>query len=76
MEKLKLHDTCGIHNLHGMPSVISALASVVMCAIASGEVYGEERYIHNLTIYCDLLLYEFNIEQHPYSDVQHLFLAV
>ena len=60
-EKLKLHDTCGIHNLHGMPGVISALASVVMCGIASNEVYGEERYLCNPNtngslIFCNLNL--------------------
>ena len=39
-EKIKLHDTCGINNLHGMPGVISALASVVLCAIATEDMYG------------------------------------
>jgi len=40
-DKMKLHDTCGINNLHGMPGVISALASAVMCGIATKDMYGE-----------------------------------
>ena len=32
-----LHDTCGVNNLHGMPSIIGALWSVVMAAIASED---------------------------------------
>ena len=39
-DKMKLHDTCGINNLHGMPGVISALASAVMCGIATEAMYG------------------------------------
>ncbi len=39
-DKLKLHDSCGILNLHGGPGVFSGLLSIVMCAVATKEVYG------------------------------------
>ena len=32
-EKFNLHDSCGINNLHGIPSVIGSLASIVLVAI-------------------------------------------
>jgi len=35
-EKIHLHDTCGIHNLHGMPSLMGALISVALPNIVPG----------------------------------------
>uniref|UniRef100_A0A3P9JU39 Rh family, B glycoprotein (gene/pseudogene) n=1 Tax=Oryzias latipes TaxID=8090 RepID=A0A3P9JU39_ORYLA len=39
--KLKIQDTCGIHNLHGMPGVLGAIVGAVTASLASREVYGE-----------------------------------
>uniref|UniRef100_A0A8C2BX68 Ammonium transporter Rh type B-like n=1 Tax=Cyprinus carpio TaxID=7962 RepID=A0A8C2BX68_CYPCA len=38
--KLKIQDTCGIHNLHGMPGVLGAVVGAVTSALASPAVYG------------------------------------
>ncbi|CAJ0939730.1 unnamed protein product, partial [Mesorhabditis belari] len=40
-EKLGMHDTCGVHNLHGMPAVIAAFASVAMALYYNPEDYGK-----------------------------------
>merc|ERR1739838_15851 len=37
--RLRIHDTCGVHNLHGMPAIIAALGSAVASAVAKPEVY-------------------------------------
>jgi len=34
VESMGLHDSCGIHNLHGMPSLVGGLVSVVYAATA------------------------------------------
>ena len=31
MERAGLSDTCGVHNLHGLPALVGGLASVVLC---------------------------------------------
>jgi ammonium transporter Rh len=40
-KKLHTHDTCGVHNLHGMPAVIGAILSCVMAGLATKEAYGD-----------------------------------
>jgi len=37
--RLKIHDTCGVHNLHGMPAIIAAIGSAVASAVANQGVY-------------------------------------
>jgi ammonium transporter Rh len=32
-DKMSLHDTCGVNNLHGMPAILAAIVSIVTCAI-------------------------------------------
>jgi len=38
--KIGLLDTCGVHNLHGMPSVFGAFCSVVLAGIGHHSQYG------------------------------------
>ncbi|XP_055310101.1 ammonium transporter Rh type A isoform X2 [Sitodiplosis mosellana] len=39
MSKLRIHDTCGVHNLHGLPAVLSAAFSIFYAWIASIDNY-------------------------------------
>ena len=38
-KKLHLDDTCGIHNLHAMPGLIGAIASIISTAAIPYENY-------------------------------------
>ena len=40
-QKLKIQDTCGVHNLHGMPGVLGAIVGAVTAALATKDVYGD-----------------------------------
>ena len=37
--RLALFDTCGVHNLHGMPGVLGAIVSAIVLVTASSDDY-------------------------------------
>jgi len=39
LKNLKIHDSCGVNNLHGMPGLFGGLLSVLMAGIASPDSY-------------------------------------
>ena len=44
LKKIYLHDTCGVHNLHGIPGVISGIAGAIVAAVATREIYRDNKY--------------------------------
>lgn len=40
----RLHDTCGVHNLHGLPAILAAIVAAIMAAASSEEVYHASVY--------------------------------
>jgi len=39
--KLSLDDTCGVHNLHGLPGLLGAIGGAISAGVAGDESYGE-----------------------------------
>lgn len=38
---LKIHDTCGVNNLHGMPGLISGFGAILAAGLATKDLYGD-----------------------------------
>lgn len=43
--RLRIHDTCGVHNLHGMPGVFAGIVGAILAAVASEATYGVSLYV-------------------------------
>lgn len=41
LNELGIYDVCGVHNLHGMPGILGAVAGAISAAAASEEEYGQ-----------------------------------
>jgi len=42
LENVGIHDTCGVHNLHGMPGLIGGVASIIAVATGASEHLQED----------------------------------
>ncbi|CAF4938869.1 unnamed protein product [Rotaria sp. Silwood1] len=47
LKRIHIHDTCGVHNLHGMPGVLAGLTGIVVASMPWKSFYHE-----NLTSKC------------------------
>ncbi|OAD55793.1 Ammonium transporter Rh type B [Eufriesea mexicana] len=43
-KRLRIHDTCGVHNLHGMPGVLAGIFGALMAGIATESSYDYSLY--------------------------------
>ncbi|XP_014605033.1 PREDICTED: ammonium transporter Rh type B isoform X3 [Polistes canadensis] len=43
-KRLGIHDTCGVHNLHGMPGVLAGIFGAIMAALATQNSYDYSLY--------------------------------
>lgn len=38
--RLKIQDTCGVHNTHGLPGILGALLGTLLTLLATADTYG------------------------------------
>ena len=46
-KKLRMQDTCGVHNLHGLPGLFSGVASVIAAGVAESMTASGKAFYGN-----------------------------
>ncbi|CAF0904750.1 unnamed protein product [Didymodactylos carnosus] len=41
LKKLKIHDTCGVNNLHGMPGILAAVVGIILASMPNYSLYND-----------------------------------
>lgn len=41
LEKYNIHDTCGVHNLHGIPGLIGGIGGAISASVVPDNLYGD-----------------------------------
>lgn len=67
-KKIGLYDTCGVHNLHGMPGVLAGVASIIFAGVATVENYNSEENF--------LSVFPFNEDPGTQACIQAAFLVL
>lgn len=59
---MHVHDTCGVHNLHGMPGVIGGIVGVIVAAAAEDTQYNATLYERLVNFSCICIYFKSSID--------------
>ncbi|KAF8383228.1 rhr-2, partial [Pristionchus pacificus] len=69
---LSVTDTCGVHNLHGLPGILSGLCSIVIVVVYNPSYYGDSLY----QIYPYFVGGDKNGNRGPWDQAAYQFYAI
>jgi ammonium transporter Rh len=71
LKKIRLHDTCGVNNLHGMPGLISGIGSSIVAALATRDSFQVDGDKNRLYVYYPSRIPVFNSTEYFLENLQN-----